>query len=157
MLVGGAEAYVELGRVLQSMALTGTRSVAAFSAGLADAQLSLMAGACASVLTAAIAAFVARRHPNAARPNRIALWIAVIACAAVAVEPPFTFVFVRYDSYELFTIVAAFVAAGAIAALIASRGAAARPLLIAAVFEACVGVEAWLTLRHFAHIAIYGR
>ena len=109
------------------------------------------------MLTALIAAFVAWRHANATQQNRIALWIAVAACAVVAIEPPFTFVFVRYASYELSTIVTAFVAVGAIAALIASRGAAARPLLIAAACEACVGVEAWLVLRHFEHIAIYGR
>ena len=139
------------------MALSGSPSVTAIAAGLAEAQQPLLAGVCASVLTALIAAFVARRHPDAAQPNRIALWIAVAACAVVAVEPPFMFVFVRYASYELFAIVAAFVAVGAIAALIASRGAAARPLLIAAACEACVGVEAWLVLRHFEHIAIYGR
>jgi hypothetical protein len=157
MLAGGAAAYVQLGTVLLVMALTTTRVGAAVAAGLATAQVSLLAGVCASVLTALIAAFVARRHPNAAQPNRIALWVAVVACAVIAVEPPFTFVFVRYASYELFTIVAAFVAVGAIAALIASRGAAARPLLIAAACEACVGVEAWLVLRHFERIAIYGR
>jgi hypothetical protein len=157
MLIGGAAAYLELGRILSVMALATTRVGAAIAAGLATAQVSLLAGVCASVLTALIAAFVARRHPNAAQQNRIALWIAVVACAVVVVEPPFTFVFVRYASYELFTIVAAFVGVGAIAALIASRGATARPLLIAAACEACVGVEAWLVLRHFEHIAIYGR
>jgi len=156
MLAGGAAAYVQLGRVLLVMALTTTRAVAALSAGVAETQVPLIAGVCSSVLTALIAAFVARRHPDAAQPNRIALWIAVVACAVVAVEPPFT-VFVRFASYELFTIAAAFVGVGAIAALIASRGAAARPLLIAAACEACIGVEAWLVLRHFAHIAIYGR
>src|SRR5438067_10192805 len=139
------------------MALSGSPSVPATSAGLADAQRPLIAGVCSSMLTALIAAFVAWRHANATQQNRIALWIAVAACAVVAIEPPFTFVFVRYASYELSTIVTAFVAVGAIAALIASRGAAARPLLIAAACEACVGVEAWLVLRHFEHIAIYGR
>ena len=95
-------------------------------------------------------------------PNRILQSSAIAAAPITAMEPPFAFAFARYATTNplfmrgLLQGSVAVVLAGAICAVVASRGAAARLLLIAAACEAFVGLEAWLVLRHFWHIAVYG-
>jgi|GEM_PF-4086148 len=162
LLLAAANAYLVLRHVLMGVALAGPRSVVALSAGVADAQTPLIAGSWSTVLCAGIAAFAARRRPAAARPRRIVLLIVIVALLLAAIEPLFAFVFARYAYEQLFALwygvegLAGCLFAAALVTLFASRGAAVRPLLIAAAFALMVGAEAWLVRRHFAHIALYG-
>jgi hypothetical protein len=88
--------------------------------------------------------------------------ILVVALVLAAAEPLFAIAVARFAYDHLVAlwygveILAACCFAGTLAALFASRGAAVRPLLVAAAFAAGVGAEAWLVLHHFTRIAIYG-
>lgn len=153
LLVNGVATYLGLVTVYEAKSRFPS---AALSAGLAEAQMSLLFGAAAAVVASLIAAISASRRPNDEKPNRVLLIIVVAAATITAVEPPFALVFERYASRVLLISVAGFVFAGALAGLIASRGAAAKPLLIAGACEAAIGVEAWLAMRHFTHTAALG-
>ncbi|HEY6138347.1 MAG TPA: hypothetical protein VI670_11340 [Thermoanaerobaculia bacterium] len=80
----------------------------------------------------------------------------MIAVAIAAIEPPFALVFTRYASPALLIGASAFLLAAALIGLIASRGASAKPLLLAAACEAVIAAEAWLVMHRFANIAMHG-
>ncbi len=152
LLVNGAVAYLGMVRVWQVEAF----STAALFAGIAEAERSLLFGACAAVLASLVAAISAWRRPNAEKSNRVWLAIVIVAVAIAAIEPPFALAFTHYASPALLIGASAFLLAAALIGLIASRGASAKPLLFAAACEAAIGAEAWLAMHHFAKIAIQG-
>jgi hypothetical protein len=162
LLVNAAVAFWTLRHVLEGLAITGSGSVAALSAGIASAQAPLITGSFAAALCAAIAAVAAWRRPSEQPSNRMVSAAVVTALLLAAIEPLFALVFARYvyDHLVVFWDAAGVVAvgllAGGIAALFASRGGAVRPLLLTAASAAIVGAEAWLVLRHFEHIALFG-
>ena len=162
LLVNAAVAFLQFRHVLRGLAMTGSRSVGGLAAGLATVQEPLIAGAGSAVICVLIAAFLAWRRPSAVRSGRIARTIVVAALLLAAAGPLFTFVVARFaydDRVALWygvAAVAAFLFAATLATWFASRGAAVRPLLIAAASAAIIGAEAWLVLRHFAHIALTG-
>jgi hypothetical protein len=162
LLLNAAVAFWTFRRVLAGLAIMGSRSVAALSAGIASAQLPLVTGSCAAALCAAIAAVAAWRRPSEQRSNRAVSAAVLIALLLAAIEPLFALVFARcaYDQRAVLwyaaEVVAVCLLAGGIAALFASRGGTVRPLLFTAASAAVIGAEAWLVLRHFEHIALTG-
>lgn len=162
LLANGAVGYALLMRVMEVRAMIGRPSVAAISAGVASAQVPLMTGAAFAAATALLMAFFAWRRPSAERSNRLALAIALAGLALAAAEPLMAFPFARSTPASMVPVwyaleaAAAVTAIGTLAAVFASRGAAARPLLIAAAGEGAIGLEAWLVMRHFEQIALHG-
>ena len=113
------------------------------------------------MLCAAIAAMAARR-PAAVGARRVALAVFIAALLMAIGEPLFAFVLARY-AYAHFAmlwytaeVLGVCLLAGALAAPFAWRINGVRALVIAAELAAAAGAEAWLALRHFQHIAIYG-
>ena len=153
LLVDGGLACVGLRRVLMVLALTGGPSGAALAAGLAEAQVLVIAGACSTIVCAAVAAW---RRPAAASARPFAFAIALLAFA----EPLLAFVLARYADVHYVALwyttgaLGVCLLIGALAAFFASRGSAVRPLIVVAEVAAAVGAEAWFVMHHFQQIAL---
>jgi hypothetical protein len=162
LLVNAAAACSGLQHVLAGLAIIGDRSITAVAAGIAEAQLPLIAGACSTILCAAIAAIAAWRRPAAAHARRFAFAILIAALLFVFVEPLFAFALGRYGYAHLVAFrytagtLGVCLLVGALATPIVSRGRTVRPLVVVAALSAAAGAEAWLVMRHFQHIALHG-